>query len=146
MILEKIKAIVLAPYLKKIGELENQIAFFKEEYQSLKAESTDPMSIVRRTFQMDLPWVNYQDFDKGRWDQYHREAQLILSSFVVENEINFIRVNWAKKAMLEISNDSIADKAKHLEKICWMLIGMETLRDRLADIQAPTVQNVSDLE
>lgn len=126
--------------------LQNTIKYLKEENEALRKKLQSPGEILKHVLKEDLSWFDYAELATPIWKQYYDNAQLVLKNPVVINEQNFIKANWQKKAMLEMDDKNIPDKARHLEKLCWMLIGLEMFLIRLSEIQNPIIQNVSSRE
>ena len=88
-------------------------------------------------------WYDYADLKSSDKQTYYNEAQQILRTHIFNNEINFLKSNWGKRALLE-ANDMDKDKvAQHILKMSWMLLGVELLKQRIEGIPNPYPQTKS---
>ena len=82
-------------------------------------------------------WFDYNELSPGELEKYHKSAQRILSEPVFQNELNFLKSNWGKKAILELTDKSDYEIVQHVRCLSYMIYGIQSLKTRFEEIHGP---------
>lgn len=97
--------------------------------------------VLKKTLNTDLSWFDYNELSKTEMEKYYMSAQRILAEPIFQNEMNFLKSNWGKQAILDSSEILKKDIADHVQKMSWLILGIEMFRTRLESIQNPHTPN-----
>ena len=116
-----------------LGDKDSQIYYLTNK----KPEVKDLLAIV---LDGDLKWYDYEELKPEERQNYYTSAQQVLRAHAFNNEINFLKSNWGKRALLEAHDKNIEEVSQHIQKMSWMLLGNEQFKIKLEEISNPTQQ------
>lgn len=125
-----------------IVSLEKEVQKLKEEKQALQHHVCSVRGVIERMFEYPPEWFDFSELKPQDLAQYYEQAQRTLSSDPFVNEINFLKSNWGKQAVLEA--ESSPDVSEHIKKLSWMLLGIELLKIRLEEIPSPQTNTTAN--
>lgn len=140
---------------KENKELNKQVEDLSFEVTDLKldlvlhedAEPPKPKikDLLQLVFEGKLEWYKYEDLKPTLRQQYYDQAQHILRMDIFNNEMNFLKSNWSKQAIVEAH--AVEDVEAHTLKLSWMLLGIELFKLRLQEVPnleqpEPTTDNL----
>lgn len=135
-----LKAILKKYESKELQEAKMKILALEESL----SQPTTLSSLLSTALETDLSWFNFEEIeDPGEKKRYREMAKEILDSPLIRNEISFIKSNWAKQALLDLSDVPKEKRQEHMEKMCWMIIGIHSFMLRLQEIAPSKVVNVN---
>ena len=79
-----------------------------------------------------VEFFDYQNLEKGLWQQYKSDAEFILKCAVFNNEINRLITNTLKNAVVHAQNFAQVEQARTY------ILALEELKERLKAIEEPT--------
>lgn len=122
-----------------IKDLQKELDIQGEMLMEAHNAIPEPKDILEVLLSMDLKWFDYNELSPENMQVYHNEAQYILRSNIFNNELNFLKNNWGKQAVLDgVSKETPAEVAEHVKKMGWMILGIEYLKVRLQEMPDPT--------
>lgn len=119
---------------EKLKELEAENESLKTEIYFLKSKSLS--SVLKSILDQDLSWYDFGDLKPNDKKIYFAQAQQILRTHVFNNEMNFLKSNWGKQAIIDVAGKGLP-AAETVQKMSWMLLGIEYLKTRLLEIPDP---------
>lgn len=87
----------------------------------------------------DLSWFDYNELSQSELEKYYQSSRRILSESVFHNELNFLKSNWSKQALLEAHNLKSKDMVFLAHRLSWMILGIEMFKMRLEGIHNPSI-------
>lgn len=105
--------------------------------EQLLEQSTEQKSfkqLIQKAIDVPLDWFDFKELKINDLNEYHTQAQYILNASVFTNEINFLKSNWSKQALLQVPDKP---NLRHLERMAWMILGIELLHERLKEVPMP---------
>lgn len=121
--------------LKKIKELEQEIKKLKAENLELKFkvfnEGADAKIVIETILKRGIDWYDYRKLDKGAWQNYFADAEMIVRNYTFNNELNHFITDMIKNAALETNN------FEQVLNIRTGIITLETFKQRLESIENP---------
>ena len=113
---------------------------FKLRQEIYRLENRSIFDIIKECLDKDLSWYDYSELKTQDKQTYYNQAKQILRTHVFNNELNFLKSNWGKRALLEAESMERNKVAEHIQKMAWMLLGIEQLKIRLETIPNPFPQ------
>ena len=94
-------------------------------------EKLDSKKYFEAIIGREISWFDYQKLDQAKQADYYNDAQLIVKSEVFNNEISRYIADMIKWIALDSPDH---DKTEHIRSL---IVGLETLRERLNNIEDP---------
>ena len=132
---------------KKYTRLQKEHDQLREDYQQLRETLRESLKkqnppvtlfdVLKQILGQDLSWFDYNELGKTEMEKYFLSSQRILNEPIFQNEMNFLKSNWGKQSLLEACSLPKKQIAEHVQKMSWMILGIEMLKQRLESIQNP---------
>jgi len=120
-------------------ELETACVGFCNEIRALeKLKKPEIKDILQESLGGKLEWFDYNELTPPNLATYYDEAQHILRTNIFNNEVSFLKANWGKQAILQAHEHDQGGISNHIQKMSWMLLGIEMLKLRLEGVPNPT--------
>lgn len=127
---------------QNIRDLERQVSELRIQLEQEQDRPPQPTPTLQDLLEEELggiEWFDYNELDPPQLDEYHRQATYILRSNIFDNELNFLKSNWGKQALLEAHNKSKENNEiqEHIQKMSWMVLGIHSFKERLKEVPNP---------
>lgn len=104
----------------------------------------NPSKVIEDIIGRGVDWFDVTKLDKGSWRNYFNDAQFVSKSEVFNNELNHYLADLIKLCATMDGMPISTDKLIMLTNVQFGIVVLETFKQRLADIEDPTIETSNE--
>lgn len=127
-----------AKFLKEKTDAEAKVHSLERENGQLKEEKKNPEKVVEAVLSAKIQYIPLEKMTAAERAQYFGEAQALLRSDVLKNEINYLLDSWGQWALVG-AQDFAAVRDMRMT-----VNGMQLLLERLKSVPDPNMKHTEE--